>query len=217
MAAATTKGELTRKSIIEAALRLFLERGYHGTSMRQIAQRANIALGGIYNHFHSKEEIFLAVLMAHHPYYEVLPALQAAQGETIEEYVRDAAARLASNFNERFEFINLMFIELVEFKGQHIQQIYNTVFPNVIRYTEQIIQRNQNKLRPIPGVILARAFIGLFFSFVLTELLIAHQLPSEMSENALEYMIEIYLHGVMMENPASIALYPTPPLTEHPS
>ncbi len=42
-----SKGELTRASILEGAYQLFLQQGYHGTSMRQIAEEAGIALGGI--------------------------------------------------------------------------------------------------------------------------------------------------------------------------
>ena len=49
-----TKGETTRLAIEDAAVNLFMEHGYHATSMRQIAERAGLALGGIYNHFSSK-------------------------------------------------------------------------------------------------------------------------------------------------------------------
>jgi AcrR family transcriptional regulator len=45
-----TQGEQTKSEITQVAYRLFLEQGYHGTSMRQIAQNSGIALGGIYNH-----------------------------------------------------------------------------------------------------------------------------------------------------------------------
>ena len=41
------KGEVTRLAIEDAALSLFMEQGYHATSMRQIAERAELALGGI--------------------------------------------------------------------------------------------------------------------------------------------------------------------------
>jgi len=50
---APTKGETTRLTIEDAAVELFMEHGYHATSMRQIAERAGLALGGIYNHFAS--------------------------------------------------------------------------------------------------------------------------------------------------------------------
>ena len=42
-----TKGEVTRLAVEDAAMGLFLEQGYHATSMRQIAERAGLALGGI--------------------------------------------------------------------------------------------------------------------------------------------------------------------------
>ena len=40
-----TKGEVTRLAIEDAALSLFMEQGYHATSMRQIAENAGLALG----------------------------------------------------------------------------------------------------------------------------------------------------------------------------
>ena len=55
-----TKGERTRAVLLDAAKRLFVSNGYHGTSMRQIADEAGLALGGIYNHFGNKEDIFVA-------------------------------------------------------------------------------------------------------------------------------------------------------------
>ncbi|MBP9088213.1 MAG: TetR/AcrR family transcriptional regulator [Kofleriaceae bacterium] len=44
-----------RESILEAALHAFVERGFHGTAIPQIAERANIAAGTIYHYFESKE------------------------------------------------------------------------------------------------------------------------------------------------------------------
>ena len=62
-----TKGETTRLAIEDAAVNLFMEHGYHATSMRQIAERAGLALGGIYNHFSSKEEIFEGIIVDKQP------------------------------------------------------------------------------------------------------------------------------------------------------
>jgi AcrR family transcriptional regulator len=45
------------ESILEAALEAFVERGFHGTAIPQIAERANIAAGTIYHYFESKEAL----------------------------------------------------------------------------------------------------------------------------------------------------------------
>jgi AcrR family transcriptional regulator len=191
-----SRGERTQNEIIQAAYRLFLERGYHGTSMRQIAQSAEIALGGIYNHFDSKEEIFTAVILVHHPYFDVMPALKSAQGETTEEFVQDAANRLVSNLDKRLDFLKLMFIELVEFNGEHIPQIFETFYPEVLDFAARF-STQRYELRPIPPVILVRAFIGMFFSYFMTELLIGQFLEIDNSEKTLDHFIDIYLHGVL--------------------
>src|SRR3990170_3199734 len=108
-----SRGEQTRTQILAAAYLLFNHQGYHGTSMRQIAEHAGIALGGIYNHFENKQQIFVQVLLEHHPVYEMLPQLGLAQGETLHQLLADAVTRLAQRFNERLDFLNLMFIEMV--------------------------------------------------------------------------------------------------------
>ena len=51
------KGKETKASIISAARELFFEQGYHKTTTRQIAERANINLGLISYYFSSKSEI----------------------------------------------------------------------------------------------------------------------------------------------------------------
>lgn len=196
----TSRGERTQAQILQAAMRLFIDRGYHGTSMRQIAAEAGIAVSGIYNHFASKEEIFLGVLVEWHPFHDVMPALVAAQGKTIEAFVWDAANHLVARTQDRVDFLNLMFIELVEFKGRHLPQLVQNYFQNVLRFTERFLE-GKAELRPIPPLMLVRAFIGLFFSYVMTELMIAKQLPPEMQENALEYFVEIYLHGILAKDP----------------
>ena len=60
--AAKTKGERTANRVMDIAERLFAAQGYDGTSLRQIADRADIKQPGLYNHFSSKEALYEAVL-----------------------------------------------------------------------------------------------------------------------------------------------------------
>jgi TetR/AcrR family transcriptional regulator, cholesterol catabolism regulator len=50
-----------RQQLLDVAARLFRERGYHVTSMRDIAREVGMLSGSIYYHFPSKEEMLLAV------------------------------------------------------------------------------------------------------------------------------------------------------------
>ncbi len=49
------------EAILEAALELFVERGFHGTSVPSVAERARVAAGTIYHYFASKEALVNAL------------------------------------------------------------------------------------------------------------------------------------------------------------
>lgn len=53
---------LTRDRIAGAATRLFAERGYHGTSMRDIAEASGIRAGSLYAHIRAKEDLLSRVV-----------------------------------------------------------------------------------------------------------------------------------------------------------
>jgi len=60
MGRATAKAEETRERILDAALKLFRERGFDETTMRDIATAAGVATGAAYYYFRSKEELVMA-------------------------------------------------------------------------------------------------------------------------------------------------------------
>jgi AcrR family transcriptional regulator len=51
----------TKDRIIDSAIALFSEKGYEGTSMRELAKKSGLTAAGIYNHFNNKTEILRAI------------------------------------------------------------------------------------------------------------------------------------------------------------
>jgi AcrR family transcriptional regulator len=92
-------GRQTRQAILDAALDLFAEKGYFGTSLRDIAGVVGVRESALYNYFSSKEELFNALLAtAHHSGTEQLAAFLA---EPIAD-VRSALERLTTRILDRF-------------------------------------------------------------------------------------------------------------------
>ncbi len=52
-----TKGEQTRRKIVEAAAPIFNQRGFEGSSLNDLMEATGLKKGGIYRHFSSKEEL----------------------------------------------------------------------------------------------------------------------------------------------------------------
>lgn len=78
-----TRGARTRLRIVEGALRLFAEKGVDGTSVRDIAQAADITEPAIYRHFESKDDLVWQVFSAHYGALgAALETTEAAEGGT---------------------------------------------------------------------------------------------------------------------------------------
>ncbi len=96
--ATTQRAEDTRRRIYESALALFREKGFEQTTMRDIAAKTGVALGGAYYYFASKEAIVLAFYdeMQQSSHEEILAAMKG------HKKLRD---RLRCVLEKRFELL----------------------------------------------------------------------------------------------------------------
>src|SRR5262245_30356480 len=75
-------GERTAERILDVAEQLFAERGYHGTTLRDVATRVGVRPPSLYNHFASKDALYAAVLeRGIGPVMELLVRTAAADGQ----------------------------------------------------------------------------------------------------------------------------------------
>ena len=101
-----------RRTILDAALRLFAERGYEGASVDDIAAEAGITVAVIYRHFKSKEELHAEVLQ------EQWQHLLTRQAEVVfsvppgRERLRAAYASFFEWFEEHPLALHLLFREI---------------------------------------------------------------------------------------------------------
>ncbi len=81
--AARAKGTDARAALLRAAGELFAQRGFEGTSVDEIAQRAGYSKGALYWHFASKHELFFALMDAFvdAPAREMIELLRSAPPE----------------------------------------------------------------------------------------------------------------------------------------
>ena len=192
-----TKGETTRLAIEESAVELFLEHGYHATSMRQIAEHAGLALGGIYNHFASKDEIFEAIIVDKHPYRRILPLVMEAQGRDAEEFFRNAFKIAVDEIKKEPVFMKIMLIELVEFNGKHGAGMLKEIVPKVLPTFEKVLTVYK-ELRISNPALFLRTFFGMIISYFMTDMLISNSVISKfMPKDSADAYIDIYLHGIL--------------------
>jgi len=102
-----------KHQIIEAALRLFASKGFHATSIQDIAEEVGIAKGSVYLHFKSKEDVLISALKhtVHRMIEEVASAASVPGLSPRERLVRKLEKQL------RFGYEHQAFIMMVMNEG----------------------------------------------------------------------------------------------------
>jgi AcrR family transcriptional regulator len=107
-----------RRQIADAAVQLFIDKGFHKTTTRQIARAAGFSIGSLYEYFASKEDILYMVCEAIHAEVErgVAAAMSQAKGG------RDALVKIIHEYfmvcHQMSDFILLIYQETQSLPSQ---------------------------------------------------------------------------------------------------
>jgi AcrR family transcriptional regulator len=197
-----TKGERTRETILAAAEQLIISQGYHGTSMRQIADEAGIAVGGIYNHFAGKEAIFAALVEEHQPYTDIAAGLSGLPGESAAELVENAARLAIDELLSDPVFVRLAMIDMQEFEGHTLVQFAKQLIQGLFALGGQLVASGQVR-QDVSLPVLMRSFAGVVVFYAISELAAFRAdpplvpLPSSDEIDWIGGLVDVYLHGVL--------------------
>ena len=157
----------TAQSILDAAEFLFQRQGYHGTSMRQLARYAGVTPAAIYNHFSSKEDIFVALLKLRLPHRALALAVERAQGDSAEALLRDGIRRMRLAMEDRFDSLRLGFIEILEFEGRHLPLVLPEILSPAMSFLARL-RASDPRLQAWPPYFLLRVIGGGFAALALS-------------------------------------------------
>ena len=103
--------QLHRKEILKTALELFSEKGFHNVSMQEIADKAEFAVGTLYNFFKDKEDLYKALSREKFNIFnnELSKAIDSDRDEV--EKIRDFILVKGKVFSENIPMIKLLLSE----------------------------------------------------------------------------------------------------------
>ncbi len=154
------KKELTTSQLLDTASRIFLERGYHRSTLDDIADAAGLTKGAVYARFATKDELFFALYARWEE--KILARMDNLPNvKTFEEFGLETARRVITSRREDADFY-LLLLEFWtyaarderlrhEFAARHNRQVQR-----IAARLETIAARLGVKLR-MPALELARA------------------------------------------------------------
>ena len=188
-----------RSQMLEAALQLFSEKGYHNVSMHEIAEKSEFAIGTLYKFFRNKEDLYKALIMEksrqyHHTLMEVIQ-----RDEDVVSILKNYIAAKARLFTGSIDTIRLYFAETrgASFNiragmDRDIRRMYD----EFLKQFSQVLKRGirEKVLRRLNPYYMAVAIEGLTNAFLFCWLENPEQHPYEANTTVIT---EIFLKGVL--------------------
>ncbi|RNF39042.1 TetR/AcrR family transcriptional regulator [Planococcus salinus] len=189
---------MSSQLIKEAALKLFAENGYEGTSLAQIGEEIGMKKQSIYSHFTSKDDLFLAVL--EDAFVVEQQHKQDYLKQHLDEPLHDFLIKTLYRYIERFQDDNRLkfWLRVSFFPPAHL---YEEVMNYLYRYIDQVdslyLKRFQraielNEIKKIEADTANMAFSALIDS-ICVELVYG---GTERSEKKLQAAWQVYWAGI---------------------
>ena len=100
-----------RQEILQAALKLFSEKGFHNVSMHEIAEKSEFAVGTLYKFFSNKEDLYRALMIdMSKVFHSSLMAALTISGNELEKIRACVEARIKV-FMENIDYVRLYLAE----------------------------------------------------------------------------------------------------------
>lgn len=190
-----------RERIERAAIRVFTKQGFHGTSVRDLAQAAGVSMGNLYNYYPTKDDLFRRVIERFESKIE--GQRQKALGPLDDLFNPDELRRLAHAVKdivyENPDYWRLMYIDIIEFGNRHFAHTFRSLAKNLQQRLGPQLARSIKKGR-WSGVDPALAFAAIylqFFTYFLVEKLFGGDQHLGMSDDlAVDQIIKMVTVGL---------------------
>ena len=190
----TTPEPALRTKILSTATELFIQHGYHGLAMRQIAEALHVSKPALYYHFRDKEELFLAILTMYLDEMETAIDRISAEPATCREKVRNFMEYVLGQPPDQRAIIHLASQEvrqLSEPVRKSFGQIYQEKFIGKI---EAILKAGMQRgeFKPIDPGVATWTLLGIMYPYFYPARAGNGNLPDE----TIRQIISVYLGGI---------------------
>jgi TetR/AcrR family transcriptional regulator of autoinduction and epiphytic fitness len=185
----------SREAIVEAAQRLFLERGFGSVSMDELAEAAGVARRTLYNQFASKEEIFREMLLRVAGQLEdAAPPGIETQGD-VEDVLR-LIARIILDLHKHPEYLG--FLRMVVADSRQFpwiaEEFAAVMDPQTERFARYLAHLTEMGILDCRNPLLAaHQFMGVLNEFSLWPLMIGRKGLGVAAEDVVEETVRMFL------------------------
>ena len=194
--------EENREAIEKAALALFTSQGFHGTNIREIADRAGLSVGAIYTYYPDKEALFVDVV---HSSERRLSDLRADMFLGLDEdpFSRKALRTLADGVRtivyDNADYWRLMYIDVLEFNNAHFADKFQNLAEQFRLRLQEPFARATAQPRWCghePGFVYANIYLNIMTYFLVEKLFAGNQHLGMSDKEAMDRIVDLTVRGL---------------------
>ncbi len=159
---------MTRERILIETTRLFVQHGYHGVSMREIAEVCGVTKAALYYHFADKSDLLLAILNRHlQDVAEIVSGCCAQQPETTRQCIEALVQGILALPIEQRALVRLASQEMANLDSQKRQAFAEVYEDQFIGRIAQIFEEGMRhgELRQMDAHVVTWTLLGMLYPF----------------------------------------------------
>ena len=186
------------EAILEAALKIIKDKGFHKARMSDIAKAANISYGLVYHYFKTKEDLFEAILYRWwESLFQLMKDINEAQSD-VKMKLRHIVDYFLDTYQDNPDLVNI-FITEISRSTSNLTADRLEYFQKFMSLTEAVItegQDNETLRRDFKARYLTYIFLGALEAFVSTMVLADQNIKGNTQKKRIaESILEVFLNG----------------------
>ncbi|HHW01850.1 MAG TPA: TetR/AcrR family transcriptional regulator [Thermoanaerobacterales bacterium] len=186
--------EKRRNQILEAAVKVFSEKGFEGSTTKEIARKARVSEGTIFRYFKTKKDILINLIniLTEQSLFKFIEEVE--NGLETNEALKYLLKLHYNMITQNFQLLKTIFYETMFHKD-----LRESFYKNVVSKVLAIIEKNiadYNIRDDIPSDVAAETLLGIFFGIMIVQLMVEKNGNIQDDDKKISLILDILFNGI---------------------
>lgn len=198
--------ELTKRQmqILDAAIKVFSEKGFEGSRTSDIAREAEVAEGTIFRYYKTKKDLLLGLLIPmvtkfFRPliFKSIEPILNNKEKKPIKDLMKELLLDRLKLARKNAPLVKTVMMESV-YHPELLGPIQKNIAPEIIKVLDNFIKQNieNGNFRDLQPRLISRTTMSFILGYIVLTSTLPETFPIENDEAEIRKIVDILLHGI---------------------
>ncbi|MCR4430478.1 MAG: TetR/AcrR family transcriptional regulator [Tepidanaerobacteraceae bacterium] len=185
-----------RKSqILEAAIKVFSEKGFEGSTTKEIAKKARVSEGTIFRYFKTKKEILIGLvnMLTEKSMFKFIQEVE--DGLDPSQALKNILKLHYNMITQNYQLLKTIFYEM-QFHKELREAFYKEVVSNVLEVIKKRIQESGSTRDDVPPELAAQTLLGIFLGITMVQTMVEENENPLDPDKKISLMLDIIFNGI---------------------